>query len=105
MSVVMRQRVERIIVRKIIAVAFANGYRLGVHDGEELVLKDSDNRKDILGAMFSVDEEHMLFYKDGVKCGWVYMIYGNSGWDVVSDHSTNLEEVLLPVFALADKYS
>jgi len=104
-SVSFRQRVERIVVSKIISEAKAAGYTLSVHDGQELVVKHSTSRKDILAAMFSVDEEHLIINKDGKRLGWIFLVYGNSGWDVICDHSTNLEELLKPVQALADKYS
>lgn len=100
------KRNERRIIRRLILDALAAGYTLGVHDGEELVLKHSTSVKDILGVMFTVDDEHLIFYdKDGKKVGWVYFIYsnGNLGCDVISDYTTNLEWIMAGCNAVADK--
>jgi hypothetical protein len=35
--------------------------------------------------------------------GWVRFIYGNDGWDVINDYTTNLEPVIAGVNALAEK--
>lgn len=82
-----RQRVERRICRRIILDALQQGYTIKVYDGEEM-FGPFNKVKPILDAMFSVDEEHLLFYKDGKKVGWAFLIYGNA-CDVLSDHSDN----------------
>jgi len=39
----------------------------------------------------------------GAPSGWVYFVYGNDGWDVVSDYTTNLEAVLKGSGELAER--
>ena len=36
---------------------------------------------------------------------FVYLVYGNDGWDVISDYSVKLETELACANALADKLS
>jgi len=118
-AVAARQRVERSIARRVILDALRAGYTLSVFDGEEVTLKHSSKAKDILAAMMTTDIDHLLFHKadtgpvepqgfgriSGVDSGWVMFVYGNDGWDVVSDYTTNLEDVLKGANNLADRYS
>lgn len=95
MSVKMRQIVERRIASALIRDGLLAGYTISVHDGGEFVLKDSTSRKDILKAMFSTDEDTLYFKTEGGKHhGWVLFIYGNDGWDVISDYSVCLEHIM-----------
>jgi hypothetical protein len=41
--------------------------------------------------------------EDCKRDGWVRFIFGNSGWDAISDYTTNFEDVLKPVLELSDK--
>jgi hypothetical protein len=104
MTVEARQRIERRIARRTIKEAIAAGYKLGVHNGEELVIRDSTNVPKILAEMFTTDEEHLFFYNaEGKRVGWVFFVYGNDGWDVICDYTTNLEDVMERVQVLSDK--
>ena len=106
MTVAMRQRVERRIARRVVKDALAAGFSLNVNNGgdtNELSLP-SVKSKEILGAMFATDEEHLIFYKEGKGVGWVWFVYGNDGWDVVCDYTTNLESVMKGADELAEKY-
>jgi hypothetical protein len=53
------------------------------------------------------DEEYLIFYYGGSKIGWVQLVYGNTGFDVVCDHtqSTEMERLLSRAMALADKFA
>lgn len=104
-TIAARGRVERLVVSKIISVARLAGYALGVYDGERFVVTNSTSRKEILAAMFSVGQEWLYLYKGGKRVAWVFLVYGNDGWDVVCDHSPNVESLLKPAFALADRLS
>lgn len=53
--------------------------------------------------MFSTDEEFLYAYdSDGKHVGWVHLVYGNSGWDVISDNTNNLEDALIAATELAE---
>lgn len=108
MSVKMRQEVERKIAEAVIDEALKQGYRLNVENGGDKfeLPEPTTDRDKILEVMFATDDEHLFFYKEGKKSvGWVWFIYGNSGWDVISDHSTNLASIMGPADKISDHYS
>lgn len=106
-SINARKRMEKTIARRVILDAIAAGYTLNVYNGGETdeLPEPSNKVRTILGAMFGTDEEHLIFFKEGKRKGWVWFVYGNDGWDVVSDYTTNLEDVMKGANDLADKYS
>ncbi|EOC0011634.1 hypothetical protein ACI0X9_003319 [Cronobacter turicensis] len=99
-----RESMELKIAEATANALIAAGYKISVNDGEATVLKKSDDVKAIIKAMFSTDEDTLLVYCDSSVpgtgmdvVGWVRFIYGNDGWDVINDYTTNLETVLAPV--------
>lgn len=100
-----RQAVEKRIARQVITDAIKDGYSLNVFNGGDTyeLPAPSTKVKDILGAMFATDDERLYFWKDGKRCGWVWFVYGNDGWDVVCDHSENVQHIMGGAEALADK--
>jgi len=86
--------IERQIARFMIRELLRAGYKLGVNDGEETVLKHCASAKQVFNAMFSTDEDRLLVYRNGKPDGWVYLVYGNDGFDVINDYTTNLESVM-----------
>jgi len=115
----MRQRVERMIARRIVLDAVHAGYTVSVFDGEEITVMQSTSVKDVMRALMTTDEDHLLFSRPGdapltvtftyraninAEHGWVKLIYGNDGWDVVNDYTTNLEHIMKGASALADKW-
>lgn len=101
-----RQKVERRIVRRLIFDALKAGFSFNVNNGGDTneLPAPTNKAKDVLATMFATDSEHLLLYKDGKSFGWVFLVYGNDGWDVVSDYSINLEPVMAGATQLADKY-
>lgn len=97
-------KIERDIVRAIIKQAFAEGFTLGVEDGEDITLSNSADQTAVEEALCTTDEDLLIFYRDGKSVGWVKLIYGNRE-DVISDYTTNLEDVLKPANKLAEEYS
>lgn len=98
-----RISIEGRIAKKAIEEFLKAGYTLGVNDGNELVISNSVDAKAVYKAMQSVDEEHLIVYKDGKRFGWLFFVYGNSGYDVIADYTTNLEHVMEAVNEYADK--
>lgn len=97
---VMEHGIASVLVRD----ALAAGYMLAVNNGEDET-KPSADYAEIAAAMFATDEDYLVFVKDGKRKGWVRFIYGNGGWDVVSDYTTNLEHIMGGANALSDRYS
>jgi hypothetical protein len=98
--------IENIIMRQAIKDLLAAGYEITVSlEGEEPEIKRSRDAEAIFKAMCAGDEDWLTVFNPGAKWafGWVRFIYGNDGWDVLADYTTNLEEVLRTTNALADK--
>ena len=107
MKVETRQKIERQIARRAAKDLIAAGYKVAVFDGEEIALEASTDVRAIIAAMFSTDEDYLFAMTPGEdgklkRAGWVRFIYGNTGFDVINDYTTNLETVLAGTNALAD---
>ena len=98
------QEMERAVVEQVIDDLLAANFEITVNDGEEDVLEKSWDKRLILDAMFTTDEDYLKTYPSGQArwSGWVRLIYGNGGHDVVADHTENLEETLATSRKLAD---
>ena len=106
MNVENRIKIEKQIVRKIIKDALAAGYLITVSDGEDYVVSKSSHGPTIFAAMFTTDEDVLIFRnaESGSKMvGHVYLVYGNDGYDVICDYTANdaTEAVLAGALALA----
>jgi hypothetical protein len=84
-----RMAVEGRIALRLVEAALNDGFRISVNDGEETVVSDSEDKQTIMEAMFSTDEDILHIHNKGSRVGWIQFIYGNSGWDVISDYSDN----------------
>jgi len=108
MSNVMRREVETKIVGAFVDSALKAGYRLAVSldrgwDIDDMLLgATTADREKIMSEAFSGDECHIFIQppegeltKDHrvVSLGWIYCIFGNDGYDVISDYTTNLEKL------------
>lgn len=114
-----RINIERKIVSRIVKDALAKGYTVSVYDGEEYALKRGTAYKQIMEACFSTDEDTLVFYAKtdeydfGVdsplnklfRIGFVSLVYGNCGYDVISDctYTPSMEALLSGAEALANK--
>lgn len=93
------------IARRTIRTLKAAGYWLRVHDGEEFATPRTRSERELMAALFTTDDDRLFVYRSADSkghAGWVWLVYGNSGWDVISDHTTNLEDVLRPVMVYAE---
>ena len=106
-SVRARVAIERKIVKRTVSDLLAAGYELAVHDGEDWHERTTDAAK-LHAALMETDEDRLFVYKvDGPHgkrdwYGWVFFVYGNDGYDVISDYTVNLENDLAAVNAYAD---
>lgn len=102
-SVRLRRLVELTIVRKLTTDLIAAGYLITVDDGEDEPVRGSKDVDAIMDAAFAVDEAYLRVRKPGMPVrSFVRLIFGNTGWDVISDYGTDLDEVLQPVNDYAD---
>lgn len=102
-----RQAIERTIVAKAVDAILAAGHAISIDNGgDSYEITRSTDKADILSVMFATDEEHIMVHKDNAttkRMGWLFLVYGNSGWDVMSDYTTNLDSLLTPAKSLADQ--
>ncbi len=103
MSVKMRQEVECKIAKAFVKAAIKDEYAITVDygDGPSNYLGST---KAVLAAMFQGDEDHLTLHTQGATAGWVQFIYGNDGWDVISDYSVNLEYLMGPANVISKQY-
>lgn len=98
-----RIRVEDAIARAVVVDLLNAGYAVSVDNGgDEFEIACSRDADAIMAEMNATDSEHLYVHAliDGKydkkrSCGWVFLVYGNDGWDVVNDYTTNLEDVLV----------
>lgn len=102
-----RLRIEREIANAAVNGLLRAGYEISVFDGEEVVNSPVNDAELIIADMFSTDIERLEVYRAGDyerRVGWVLFVYGNDGWDVICDYTTNLEPALKEADLLAEKY-
>lgn len=90
---------EREIVTMTVDALLKIGMKLNTDYGDGPMLKEpTADRTTILGALFLGDEDRLYVHHPMAE-GWIYFVYGNSGYDVISDYTINLENELKDVFA------
>jgi hypothetical protein len=112
-AVARRREVEIKIIKATVKALLAAGFSLSIYDGDEDVLqnngKGSTNVKAIHDALYNTDEDYLNVWSNGGQhIGWVRFVYGNDGWDVISDYTVNLEPFIgegTAVDTLIQKYS
>lgn len=95
--------IERLVAQRAIRDIIAAGHHVSINDGEEDVIIASRDERAILAVMFSTDEDQLYVDFDPatrISFGWIRFIYGNDGWDVINDNTTNLTEMLKGTDAL-----
>lgn len=103
-----RINLEEKVVTAIVDAALKAGYLVTVDDGGddgEYAIEDSADRKAILDALMNTDEDVIILApKPGValRSGSISLVYGNSGWDVISDYHTRLEAFIAPIQRIAE---
>lgn len=93
--------VERIICRRLLGALLTAGFLVAVNDGEETTTDYGTDFDTRWKAMFSTDGDYLFVRfrddpNDERPDAYVILIYGN-GFDVISDHTTNLNAVLKPI--------
>jgi hypothetical protein len=109
-SIRLRAAMEQAIVKRVVCDALALGYALSVDDGEEEHPRTQDV-KAILDALMNTDMDTLFVHRSmdladkRSQLGWIQFVYGNSGYDVISDYTSNdaIEALLQGANALADK--
>lgn len=91
-----RQNTEETLVLAVAVALLDAGFSLGVYDGEEVTISHSKDIKAIQAALFTTDLDYLFLYDAGRTAKeidkrpdyTVTCVYGNDGWDVISDYSS-----------------
>ena len=97
-----RIEIEKIIREALVDLLLGEGYELAVNNGE-FVTEYSKNPDHIKPNLGDVDEESILTSKCG-KLSHVFLVYGNSGWDVICDYGMSLEPVIEKLGPMQDQF-
>ncbi|WNM66448.1 hypothetical protein SEA_CULVER_182 [Gordonia phage Culver] len=86
-----RVKIERRIVKHLVRELLEHGFDLAVNDGEELHPRTRD-AETLFSQLMETDMDTLVAYwpTSDVPLG-VSLVYGNDGWDVMADWSTDLE--------------
>lgn len=97
----LRGKIEVTLVRALIERLKVAGYHVGYED------PDDGTRKfpaDLTAEVFNYDEVYLLALPKGeVQSYWVKLVFGNNGWDMISDYSIALENEMKPIDQLAER--
>jgi hypothetical protein len=94
-----RQEVERIIVKATIEAAIKRGFVLDfVNNGDDNEPVSTVN--EAMDLAFACDDAR-IWFKGGP---WLYIVLGNEGWTVISDYTLSIEEAVVDVESLVEKF-
>lgn len=97
-----RALIELQVVDALIKAAKDASYRLEI-DASKLSLPRRVSDDTFKLALFDLDGDCIVVVdRTPQSLGWIRLVFGNNGWDLISDYSTNLETFLEPVQAVAD---
>lgn len=90
-SVAHRCAVERMVVASLVTHMAKAGWTVAyVNDGEER--HKTQCLRDVLEAVFGVDESRICFEYPGAQRCVVVIVLGNDGWDAIADASAPMHD-------------
>jgi hypothetical protein len=107
MEIKQRQDIERRIINVAVADLIAAGFFVAVHDGEAVCVPKTQDAEKVMAGIMTTDEDILFVYRNTtggwIKHGWVQLVYGNTGHDVICDYTANLEDLMKGANDLSDK--
>lgn len=98
MTIETRINIEKILARKVVKALLAEGHSLRVISWGELLLTSKD-LKEILPLVLDLEEVILQTVN-----GFVFLVFGNDGYDLINDYSLNLEGTLEKALKASDKF-
>jgi len=100
---------EKAVARAAIRNAIKLGYVVSLYDGEEWCVKGSNSEQEVMANLYATDQE-VLSFRDNKEMrviGKVWLVYGNSASEVMSDWTDSplMETILAPARKRADRYA
>lgn len=95
--------IEQQIVEHIINKAINAGYFISIYDGEGYAIKLSNDPVAIINAMHLTDTDRVdIVTKSNKYVGYIILVYGNDGYDVIHDYSESLTDFMSPIETFAE---
>lgn len=93
---IFRQLVERAVIRKAVTDLIASGCDIRVHDGEDFNMSESRDLRTIMCNIMTTDYDSLIVYGPNRPTVGrrIDLIYGNDGYDVISDYVVSLDSFL-----------
>jgi hypothetical protein len=85
--------IEKAITERVITTALQAGYLVGACADDSADIEPTDNLADILESAFSYDCVDLLLWANNTE-GFIALDFFNSGLDIITDYSTNLEPLI-----------
>lgn len=107
MNIKTRVGIEKRILRSILLSLTREGFNLRIHDGGGWASELSNDVKYLTSNCMSTDEDIICVYRPNqppnTRHGWVHLVYGNDGFDVINDYAVIIEDELKAAFAVAKR--
>lgn len=90
------RKLENTIIRVFIREALQRGHTITVttDDGDELTRSNQINK--IVDALRSTDYDSLRVHNGDKYIGGMLLVWGNDPWEVISDYSISVEEMVEP---------
>lgn len=98
---------EDAIVRAAIEGLIETGYLVSYHDGGGFAVLATTDVDRLMREVRSTDEAYLYARRPSDKkwVGEVFLVYGNDGFDVIADHTINLDHALRKAEQLSEDFS
>ena len=104
MSYENRVKVENTIIRVALRAGLALGWSVTVESYDDEEITKSRKITEIVKALRATDYDNIKFYdKDGKYQGKIFLVHGNDPWEIISDYSISIEEIVKPAMEKAEE--
>lgn len=96
-SVRRRRAIELQVVRNLIALLIERRFAIYADNGEDAEVKYTgpESEDAFIDTLFAVDEARIwTVHPVSSNRSYVYLVFGNGGWDVISDYGTSLDPAM-----------
>ena len=90
------RKLENTIIRVFIREALQHGHTITVTTYGEDEITRSNKINKIVGALRSTDYDNLRVHDGNKYIGGVLLVWGNDPWEVISDYSVSIEDMVEP---------
>ncbi len=94
--------IEDMIVHRAIDALLAPNRAISLWSGSAWSVRHCHDSRAIAAAIRHGTEERIFVEGGGRQLGWVRLIYGRDGWNVIDGWSTELSDMIRPVIRYAN---